>query len=177
MDKNTTSFSERNGYVTPPKIYIREELTPELIIAICNSLEFLKRKDCLFFYKLERYMWCKVFNRRINDFGTPAKGYVSVSFDYIENPKKLWYEKLDYLEVIIAYAKKNSEECYSFLVEHLNFYFQSLNFAYRIVDSQIKEILPGEEIDVLTTSEPQIEERKSLKSHLKSLSLLSVFSW
>ncbi len=106
MNKNTTNFSERNGYVIPQKIFIREKLTPELITAICNSLELLRRKDCLFYYNLEKYMWCKVFNNKLKDFDAYTEGYKTVSFDYIENPEKLWYEKLSLCERSTLFSEK-----------------------------------------------------------------------
>lgn len=172
MNKNATSFSERNGYVIPEKIFIREKLTPELITAICNSLELLRRKDCLFYYNLEKYMWCKVFNNKLKDFDAYTEGYKTVSFDYIENPEKLWYEKLDYIEIIIAYAKQYNEECCTYFVEQLNSYFKSLHFAYRIVNGQIKEILPEEEDDDKLISAPiPVEGYKSIRTQLKSFLL------
>lgn len=139
------NFSERNGYVIPEKIYIREKITPELITAICNSIDLLQGRDYILFYSLEKYMWYRVFNKRLKDFGNITKGFKTVSIEYIENPAVLWYEKFDYIEKIITFLKGQNEKEYTWFVNQLNSYLKAQNFVYRIVNEQIVEIDPLEE--------------------------------
>jgi hypothetical protein len=138
-------FSERNGYVIPKVVFIKEKITPEIIISICNTLELLKKKDNIFYFRMEENMWCKVFNRKLTDFGNPSKGYQFVSANYIESPEYLWYEKLDYIEKMLDFAKMANNETYTWLVSQLNAEFKSHHFAYRIIDGKITEINPDEE--------------------------------
>jgi len=139
------NFSERNGYITPKRIYLREKMTPELINSICNNIELLQDRDYALFFRLERHMWYKVLNKRLKEFGNISKEFRTVSIEYIENPTLLWYEKFDYLEKIIAYLKEKNEREYIWFTNQLNNSFRTNNYVYRIVDEQIVEINPQDE--------------------------------
>ena len=139
------SFAERYGYVTSSRIYLREKITPELVNAICNNIELLRDRNYALFYSLERYMWYKVLNNRLKDFGNITKGFKTVTIEYIENPACLWYEKFDYLEKFIACLKEQNEKEYIWFTKQLNSSFRSQHFVYRIENEQIVEIDPEEE--------------------------------
>lgn len=139
------SFAERYGYITSTRVYLREKITPELVNAICNNIELLQDRNSALFYTMERYMWYKVLNRRLKDFGNTTKGYKTVSIEYIENPTCLWYEKFDYLEKFINYLKEQDEKEYIWFTDQLNSSLRSQNFVYRIKNQQIVEIDPQEE--------------------------------
>ncbi|WP_321518097.1 AbiJ-NTD4 domain-containing protein [uncultured Bacteroides sp.] len=140
-----SNFSERNGYIIPRRIYLREKITPELTTAICNSIDLLQGRNYVLFYNLEKNMWYKVFNRRLKDFGNITKEFHTVSLEYIESPNNLWYEKFDYIEKIIAYLKEQNEKEYLWFTNQLNACFKAHNFVYRIVNEQIIETNPLEE--------------------------------
>lgn len=139
------SFAERYGYITTTKIYLREKLTPELTNAICNNIELLRDRNYALFYSLERYMWYKVLNKRLKDFGNITKGFKTVTIEYIENPACLWYEKFNYLERFIACLKEQDEKEYIWFTNQLNSSFKSQYFVYRIKNGLIVEINPDEE--------------------------------
>ena len=139
------SFAERNGYIIPNRIYLREKITPELTNAICNNIELLRDRNVALFYSLERYMWYKVLNKRLKDFGNITKGFKTVTIEYIENPACLWYEKFDYLERFITYLKEQNEKEYIWFTDQLNSSFKAQHFVYRIKNEQIVEINPQDE--------------------------------
>lgn len=129
----------------PTNVLIRERLTPELITAICNVFDLLKDRNYALYFKMEKKMWCRFFNKRLKDFGHSTDGYMSISIEYIENTEHLWYEKLDYLEKVMECIMEYSPEEYKWMTKQLNNDFRSLRFAYRVTDGLITEISPEDD--------------------------------
>lgn len=169
-------FSERYGYTKPNDVIIRERLTPEIINAICSCYDRLRylisTPGSNFYYKMGSYIWTYYMNNRESDY----TGY-NIATEYIKGSTS-WYEKLNLLEFSISYFRMITTKGYipinilnSFIVD-LNFNFERLNFAYKIIDDKIVEITSKEEIDAIDNA---IEENKdNIKAHLhNSLDLLS----
>lgn len=145
-------FSERYGYTKPSDIIIRESITPEIQNAICSCydrlFDELRQYDVDDGYvALEHHIWLYFLNEREGDF----VGDDQLVTDYIEEDHK-WYEKIDLIEFSIKflyqYFNNNSQgsNTTSVFVHRLNKEFKRLNFAYRIVDSEVVEITTEEEI-------------------------------
>lgn len=145
-------FSERYGYTKPSDIIIRESITPEIQNAICSCydrlFDELRRYDVDEGYvALEHHIWLYFLNEREGDF----VGDDQLVTDYIEEDHK-WYEKIDLIEFSIKFLYQYFNNNYqgsnttSVFVHRLNKEFKRLNFAYRIVDSEVVEITTEEEI-------------------------------
>jgi hypothetical protein len=88
-------FSERYGYIQPSSVLIREELTEEIINAVCNAYDLLNQRDSLLYRKIEEHLWLYFLNKRLTDFYGQYGGYSVVATEYIKHPKIKWYKKLD----------------------------------------------------------------------------------
>ncbi|WP_321424500.1 AbiJ-NTD4 domain-containing protein [uncultured Bacteroides sp.] len=169
MKDTIQNFSERNGYVVPKVMLVKEKLTPDIIIAISNTIELLKKRDNILYFRMEENMWYKVFNRKIIDFGSPTKGYNFVSIEYIENPQHLWYEKLDYIEILLRFVKKANIIVYTWFVDQLNTEFESHYFAYRIIDGKVTEINPEEENRKKEIKLYETTNTKNVRTYMRTL--------
>lgn len=169
-------FSERYGYTKPSDVIIRERITPEIQNAICSCydrlFDELRRYNIDNGYvALEHHIWLYFLNERDRDF----VGDDQLVTDYIEENHK-WYEKIDLIELSIKflyqYFNKNSQgsNTTSFFVHRLNKEFKRLNFAYRVVNSEIVEITAEEEI--VTIEDALKNSTSNIRTHLnKALEL------
>ena len=102
--------------------------------------------------KLEKYLWVYFLNNREASFSY----LYPVATEFLEDNAKLWFKKLDLVEVTIKYlfyresqleeyqrAKGSVAEAF---VAELNSHFERLNFAYRVINKEIVEITSKEEI-------------------------------
>ena len=175
-----TRFSERYGYIKPSDVLIREKIPLSIQNAICTCFDNLPR---LFFlsgsdrwneeYKnLEKYLWTFFLNNREGEF----RSYTIVATSFLESREYQWYEKLDLVEFAIQYLFQREERnSYTFsvlikFVDLLNFHFERLNFAYRVVNKEIVEITSKEEITAIETALQ--ESTDNIRMHLsKALEL------
>lgn len=167
-------FSERYGYTKASDVIIRERITPEIQNAICSCFDKLEEIYRLAGFNgpnyeligLEEYLWTHYFNERLSNFDF----YEYRSTDYIEDPSKQWFQKLDLIETCIKYMH-HRDSFYRYdsskrFAQLLNSEFRRLNFAYRIVGNEIVEITSEQEIKAI---ENAIENSPSnIKMHLNS---------
>lgn len=167
-------FSERYGYTKASDVIIRERITPEIQNAICSCFDKLENIYHLAGYygpknewiELEKYLWTHYFNERLSNFNF----YEYRSTDYLEDPSKQWFQKLDLIETCIKYMHYR-DSFYRFdsskrFAQLLNSEFERLNFAYRIVGNEIVEISSEQEIKAI---ENAIDKSPSnIKMHLNS---------
>ena len=123
---------------------------------------------------MEMAIWIHFQNMRRNDFYT-YNGHKVVATTFLES-NEIWFKKLDMLEFAIKWMSANykdnaRQDALKKFVQYLNERFQTLGFAYRIVNDQIVEITSEEEIveieEALKVSEP-------IAKHLStSMTLLS----
>lgn len=156
-------FSERYNYVKVSNVIIRETITPEIQNAICSCYDRLKR----FFMDsddfgtpyidMERYLWTYFLNQRESNFQTGIH-YRIVATSFIEDNNNQWYQKLDLLEFTIKYLYEYDKQYnkrygafYAF-TQSLNKNFERLNFAYRVINTEIIEITSKEELATIETS-------------------------
>ena len=175
-----TRFSERYGYIKPSDVLIREKIPLSIQNAICTCFDNLPR---LFsqsrsnsgneeYMKLEKYLWTFFLNNREGEF----RSYTLVATSFLESREYQWYEKLDLVEFAIQYLFQREERnSYTFsvlikFVDLLNFHFERLNFAYRVVNKEIVEITSKEEITAIETALQ--ESTDNIRMHLsKALEL------
>lgn len=173
MNKNIP-FSQRYGYVNPNHVLIREDLSGAILNTVINSLSELYNK---YGFSLD------FFNDMNNSF---ARYYLNLRFEemrqfryycinFIDNPNTKWYERLDAIEWIIAYHRKQineskktsrfnyqNETALNTFIAELNREFERLNYAYRIINdifvettsncelSTINEAMDSSECDIVT---------------------------
>lgn len=147
-------FSERNGYVIPSKILIRETITTEIENGICNCYSALREdiEACYLSYQdLEKHLWTKFMNQRISEFQTFWKLHGSVISPYLLSQAVKWYKKLDLIEETIEFLR--SDYCYSQplknFIQNINTEFQRLTYGYRIVNDQVTTILDEVQISAI----------------------------
>ena len=183
------SFSERYGYTKPSDVIIREKITPEIQNAICSCFDRMRENlahigyPIKTFESLEKHLWTQFLNERETKFYTGYDAlndryeYHIVATSYLEDSKNPWYNKLDLVELAINYLKNkdeslgpfNKKACDSF-IDDLNSEFERLNFAYRIIGTEIVEISSEEEIKTIETA--MQESQNNIKTHLcKALEL------
>ena len=164
-------FSERYGYEKPSEVIIRERITPEVLNAICNcyddledNLRSISSINENLYNELEKHIWTSFLNSRRSEY----KAFSQVCLQIIETNEFEWYKKLDLIQETILILKKYIP-CFdieSNFIDVLNFEFERLNFAYRIVENQIVEITSEQEIKTLETA---IENNKeNIKLHLNN---------
>jgi len=180
-----TRFSERYGYVKPSDVLIRERIPHDIQNAICTCFDQLEQlfnneynNDCEQLYsKLECYLWVYFLNKRQKDFKNEP-----VATSFLEASENSWYEKLDLVESAIEFISKleaylNYKSLSKFPVltkfrELLNFHFERLNFAYRVVNKEIVEITSKEEIAAI--EDALQDSTTNIRMHLsKALELYS----
>lgn len=87
-------FSERNGYIKPSDVIIRERISPELQNAICSCFDrlevaFHEYEESTFgmenahYENLEKYLWTDFLNKREKAFYTDRGRYI-VATSFIE---------------------------------------------------------------------------------------------
>lgn len=166
-------FSERYGYAKPSDVIIREQITPEIESAICNSFEFLRNGSYFMYCEINKYIWTHFLNKKIKDYTRK-----DVAIDYIENCEE-WFLILDLIDFTINHSKFlikehgfNDSVMFKF-IDNLNFEFNRLNFAYRIVDGKVVEITSKDEIN--TIEDALLSNEENIKSHLsKALELYAL---
>ncbi len=157
-----TLFSERNGYVEPKTILIKEQLTPEIQNAICSCFDDLKDANAQLYVDMEKYIWSKYLNQRK---GSYRITYVIVT-SFIENNHNIWHKKIDIVEKCVEFTHSQNAIIAKGFVKNLNKEFERLHFAYRIVNNLFVEIVSNEEISSIETA--LASQQDSVKLHLQT---------
>lgn len=155
-----TLFSERYNYTKPSDVIIREKITPEIQNALCSCFDKLEgffRHSGVYsgypYYEMEKYLWTYFLNEREGNYGNRV-----VATLILEDHYKPWYEKLNLVEFTIKYLydldSNNDRRMYVYksFVNQLNYEFERLNFAYRVINTEVVEITSKEEIVAIETS-------------------------
>ena len=159
---------------------IREKITLEIQNAICSCYDRLKRffeEDNTYSYgynpyiDMEKYLWTKFLNQREGNFYKGGIYHHIVATQFIEDKNNPWYRKLDLIELTIKYLYEldtnynRSISIFYLFVDLLNSEFKRLNFAYRIVNTEIVEITSDEEIVAVESS--MQNSPQNIRTHLK----------
>lgn len=158
-------FSERYNYIKVADVIIREKITPEIQNAICScydKLEGVFREAGTYcidtaYIDMEKYLWTYFLNQREGNFYEGRKYHI-VATQFIENENNPWYRKLDLIEFTVKYLHALETKydrrmlVFHSFVKQLNFEFKRLNFAYRVVNTEIVEITSDEELVAVESS-------------------------
>ena len=170
-------FSERYNYTKPSDVIIREQLTPEIQNAICSCYD---RLHPLFdnvkssysedpYFDMEKYLWTYFLNLREGKFQNGSRYHIVATL-FLEDEHNPWYRKLDLVEVTINYLYKFNQHICNKFVKQLNHEFERLNFAYRVVGTEIVEITSKEEIAAVESA--MHDSATNIRTHLnKALEL------
>lgn len=174
-------FSERYGYIKPSDVIIRETITPEIQNAICSCYDRLRQYFKEYgiygneYMEMEKYLWTYFLNRREGEFYDQhydGRIYHVVATQFIEDKGEPWYRKLDLVESTVKYLYapnaenlRNTRVADKF-VKQLNYEFQRLNFAYRVVGQEIIEITSQGEINAI--EEAQNNTSHNIEAHLNA---------
>lgn len=176
-------FSERYNYTKASDVIIREKITPEIQNAICSCYDRLRDKiffrsgfyDGQPYIDMDKYLWTFFLNLREGDF-QDGRMYHIVATNFLEDKNNSWYRKLDLVEFTIKYLYKLGEDDCRFssvpdeFIKQLNSEFGRLNFAYRVVGTEIVEITSKEELAAVESA--MNDSATNIKLHLnKALEL------
>ena len=178
-------FSERYGYTKPSEVIIRERITPEIQNAICSCCD--KLKDHFFvdsglyfstdpYIALEQYLWTYFLNNREGNF-QDSRRYHVVATVFLEDKNNSRFRKLDLNEYTIKYLVNIDEQRNNWrspvsqsFIHQLNFEFDRLNFAYRVVGQEIVEVTS--QCEIVAIEEAMAKTPRNIKMHLnKALEL------
>ena len=179
-------FSERNGYIKPSDVIIRGRISLEIQNAICSCYDRLENAfheydestfgmEHSHYENLEKFLWTDFLNKREKNFYTERGRYI-VATSFIEG-KADWYLKLDLIEKTIKYLSSISNFAYRKIeqdfISNLNYEFERLNFAYRVIQTEIVEITSDDEI--ISIENALANSSKNIQLHLnKALELYSL---
>lgn len=171
-------FSERYNYTKASDVIVREEITPEIQNAICSCYDKLNGffMDSGVYYDtpyihMEKYLWTYFLNQREGNFHDGRRYHV-VATSFLEDENNPWYRKLDLVELSIKYLyamdMKHDRRMYVFnsFVKQLNYEFGRLNFAYRVVNTEIVEITSKEELAAIESS--MHDSPQNIRMHLNN---------
>ena len=169
-------FSERYNYTKLSNVIIREQITREIQNAICSCYDRLKEalpKTGTYYENpyvdLEKYLWTYFLNQREGNF-QDGRRYHVVATLFLEDEHNPWYRKLDLIEFTIKYLHKFSTAVSNKFVKQLNSEFERLNFAYRVVGTEIVEITSEEEVAAVESA--MRDSATNIRTHLiKALEL------
>lgn len=176
-DKSTMKlFSERYNYTRVSNVIIREQITPEIQNAICSCYDklnaFFMESGAYYndpYINMEKYLWTYFLNQREGNFHDGRRYHVVATL-FLEDKNNPWYRKLDLVEFTVKYLnaldKRNDRRYYvsSSFINQLNYEFERLNFAYRVVNTEIEEITSKEELTAIESS--MHESSKNIRIHL-----------
>lgn len=176
-------FSERHGYIKLSDVIITERLTPEIINSICTCYDELENKfgyGSSEYRDLEEFIWVYFLHQRKNDFYGTYGGRRVVATTYIKDNTVEWYKKLDMIEFTIRYLYALSKDGYNRhylqftgdFINLLNYFFEDLNFGYRVIDKLIVSVTSEGEIKTIEEAIKTSEDNVSMHLHcsLKKLS-------
>lgn len=169
-------FSQRYGYVKPSDIIITEKMTPEIVNSLCTCYDNLKdnlysHPTAMKYVDLQKYLWVYFLHQRKSDYLYAQNKNVAVTF--IEGNSK-WYEKLDMIEVTIRFVLSINDKprdnilksiLYRF-INDINYFFEDLNFGYRIVEYKVVPVTSKVEIKAI--EEAVVEAADNVRMHLQS---------
>ncbi|WP_297172303.1 AbiJ-NTD4 domain-containing protein [uncultured Porphyromonas sp.] len=166
-------FSERNGYVSPSKVLIRETITTEIENCICNCYSALEEDMEEYHYSYEElvmHLWTKFMNQRASEFQPFWILHGSVISPYLLSQAVKWYKKLDLIEETIEFLR--SDYCYPQPLENfvkgLNSEFERLTYGYRIVNNQVTPITDEVQISAIQKPLESPTVHENIRRHLNN---------
>lgn len=153
-------FSQRYGYTKPSNVIIREDLSGAILNAVSNAFIELYDKDefsLVFRREMNRDFARYFLNYRLDNITQYAPYYMY----FISDEEEIWYKRIDAIEWIIAYHRKqlcnsilnwehaNNQSALNKFIEKMNWEFKRLNYAYRIINDVFIETTSESELSTI----------------------------
>ena len=153
-------FSQRYGYTKPSNVIIREDLSGAILNAVSNAFIELYDKDEFssdFRWEMNHDFARYFLNYRLDNITQYAPYYMY----FINNEKEIWHKRIDAIEWIIAYHRKQfcnsklnqehakSQSALNKFIEKMNWEFKRLNYAYRIINDVFIETTSESELSTI----------------------------
>ena len=153
-------FSQRYGYTKPSNVIIREDLSGAILNAVSNAFIELYDKDEFssdFRWEMNHDFARYFLNYRLDNITQYAPYYMY----FISDEKEIWYKRIDAIEWIIAYHRKqlcnsilnwehaNNQSALNKFIEKMNWEFKRLNYAYRIINDVFIETTSESELSTI----------------------------
>lgn len=197
-------FSQRYGYTKSSQVIVREKLSEGILNAVMNAFTELYNKDLFSYdkhFKMNFDFARYYLNMRFEDINK----YCMYYRDFISNESILWYKRIDAIEWVIAYHRKQlcisnceytrDKSALNNFIEKINWEFNRLNYAYRIINdvfiettstselSTINETLELSDSDVVThlteclklmsPSNPKLSTRNAIKEAISAVEVIA----
>ena len=153
-------FSQRYGYTIPSNVIIREDLSGAILNAVSNAFIELYDKDEFssdFRWEMNHDFARYFLNYRLDNITQYAPYYMY----FISDEEEIWYKRIDAIEWIIAYHRKqlcnsilnwehaNNQSALNKFIEKMNWEFKRLNYAYRIINDVFIETTSESELSTI----------------------------
>lgn len=153
-------FSQRYGYTKPSNVIIREDLSGAILNAVSNAFIELYDKDEFssdFRWEMNHDFARYFLNYRLDNITQYAPYYMY----FIRDEEEIWYKRIDAIEWIIAYHRKqlcnsilnwehaNNQSALNKFIEKMNWEFKRLNYAYRIINDVFIETTSESELSTI----------------------------
>lgn len=164
-------FSERNGYVIPSKVLIRETITTEIENCIYNCYSALEEDMEEYHYSYEElvmHLWTKFLNLKVLGFERNSPSFIISKYISLKNIQ--WYKKLDLIEETIEFLKDNCSypQPLDNFVQNINTEFERLAYGYRIVNLQVTPILDEVQISAIQKPLESPTVHENIRRHLNN---------
>lgn len=153
-------FSQRYGYTKPSNVIIREDLSGAILNSVLNAFIELYDKDEFssdFRWEMNHDFARYFLNYRLDNITQYAPYYMY----FISDEEEIWYKRIDAIEWIIAYHRKqlcnsilnwehaNNKSALNKFIEKMNWEFKRLNYAYRIINDVFIETTSESELSTI----------------------------
>lgn len=153
-------FSQRYGYTKPSNVIIREDLSGAILNAVSNAFIELYNKDGFssdFHCEMNRDFARYFLNYRLDNIDQ----YIPYYMFFINDEKEIWHKRIDAIEWIIAYHRKQlcnsklnqehakNQSALNKFIEKMNWEFKRLNYAYRIINDVFIETTSESELSTI----------------------------
>ena len=158
-------------------------MPPNIQSAICSCFDDLEDiliekyieydgKRTNLYRELDIHLWMCALNKRKANYDVGRESSVAIAF--LQDDENLWFKKLDLVETVVKYLfDQGEQDILNDFINKLNYHFERLNFAYRIIDKHIVEITSENEIKSIEDASQN--STNNIRMHLsKALELYSL---
>lgn len=175
-------FSDRYGYTSPRKVLRREYLDSDILNSLCNCFDTLEQdlnkadsnrfpsqRDL--YVQIEEALWCNFLNLFRKDFWPYNDRHRIVATAYLSDPSHKWFQKLNLIEYSLKLLKASQDmnpriaAIKEKFVSNINWQFQRLDYAYRVVDDCIVDLTNEEGIKSI---EKAMDSSSVIKTHISA---------
>lgn len=170
------NFLERNGFISPETVIIREAFPKTIENAVCDAFfnADIYHLLCNSHGSFDKYLWRDIYHNALNDYGRLRN--TPFFIEKIKDSNVEWYNKLYILEEYVKWVRDHMPHlCHPLEVfkNILNADFEKRNYAYRFICYNVEDVTSKEEINAI--KEALDTDHTGVKIHLQTaLQFLSV---